>query len=50
MKRTLAGVALVAAVLVAVALSSEGKQYRGRFGLVTGAPVHRPAGPVAPTR
>lgn len=33
MKRTLAGVALVAAVLAALSLSTGGKQVRGRFGL-----------------
>lgn len=32
MKRTLAGVALIAAMLLSIALSSEGKPWRGRFG------------------
>jgi hypothetical protein len=39
MKQTLAGMAMVAAVLAAIALTAGGKHTRGRYGYVSGGTV-----------
>lgn len=48
MKRTLAGLILVAAMLAAIAWTADGKPPRGRFGFLAGMPTTAPP-PTSPT-
>ena len=48
MKQTLAGIAMVMAVLAGIALTADGKHTRGRYGSVTGGTVK--PGSVLPAR